>query len=125
MKWINPAKKSLGFKLRENVARILLFFDLRYNFIDSRYLRTIMKIPAELSAREYWALYLFWQGIYPDLKFAETDYRFLRDYNFFSQLGFRLFKKTISILKSLNKLFRHKKSDLTYSSEKSIHFDYL
>jgi GT2 family glycosyltransferase len=102
------------FKLKEYVARSLLYFDMRYNFIDSKFLRDNSKIPLNTSPREYWALVLFWKGIFPDKKFDMPLQEFGLRYNFLEKLGFRFLLNTLKFFKTTSSVFdsEHKDFDI-------------
>jgi len=76
--------------LRIFIARVILYFDLRYKFINIKYIESMRGVtnsrksnapatpkslkagsaPKELTAREHYALILFWSGVAPHPKLA-------------------------------------------------------
>lgn len=109
-------------KVKEYIARILLYFDMRYNYIDSIYIRDNFHFNSDIKTREYWALVLFWKGAFPDKKFETALQDFKEKYNFLEILLFIMFKV---LLKSLNFLAKeqHKKSSIVNPAASSK-FDY-
>ena len=86
-------------KVKEYIGRILLYFDMRYNYIDSTYLRDNFHFNSDQKPREYWALFLFWEGIFPDKKFETTFQEFKKRYNLLERLLLFLFKALLKSLK--------------------------
>lgn len=97
-------------KVKEYIGRILLYFDLRFNFIDSTYLRDNFHVNSDIKMREYWALILFWEGVFPDKKFEIAFQEFKAKYNLLERLLFILFK---ALLKSLRFLARQRRENRT------------
>lgn len=87
--------------LKEYIGRILLHFDMRYNFIDSNYLRKNLQLPSGSNPREYWATTLFWKGIKPDKKFELSPKVLGGNYHFGELVAFALFKLILNFLGSV------------------------
>lgn len=113
------------FKLREYVSRCLLYFDLQYNFIDSKFLRDNSKIPLNISPREYWALILFWKGVFPDKKFYMPLQEFGLRYNFLQKLGFRFLRNTLRIIRYTYLIFVSEHKDLDVYQLSKLDFSKL
>lgn len=94
-------------KIRIGVARILLKIDMKYNFIDPIFLQKREDIPKSLSSREYWALNLFWRGVFPDSKFETQDQNFDERYNKVEKLAFNLFRNLLCFIRSMKRSARN------------------
>ena len=113
------------FRLKEFVGRLLLYFDLRYNFIDPKYLRDNLKVPLEMTPRDYWALVLFWRGIYPDKKFEMSLKEFGFRYNFIQRLGFRFLRITLNFFEKVSSVRQFEDEDFHSNATSSLDFTQL
>jgi GT2 family glycosyltransferase len=113
------------FRLKEFVGRLLLYFDLQYNFIDPKYLRDNLKVPLEMTPRDYWALVLFWRGIYPDKKFEMSLKEFGFRYNFIQRLGFRFLRITLNFFEKVSSVRQFEDEDFHSNATSSLDFTQL
>ena len=113
------------FKLKEYVARSLLYFDLKYNFIDSKFLRDNSKIPLNITPREYWALVLFWKGVFPDKKFDMPLQEFGLRYNFLQKLGFRFLRNALKFFRSISSVSDSEHKDFEINQLSKLDYSQL
>jgi GT2 family glycosyltransferase len=107
--------------LRIFFARVILFFDVRLRFINIDYIDSLRgisnsrkgihslnptkkhnTIPIKtVSAREYYALVLFWSGIAPHPRFNELE-KLPKSYTFWVRFSYRIVKSIFNVMNRVN-----------------------
>jgi GT2 family glycosyltransferase len=107
-------------------AKIILYLDVRYRFINVEFINTlslttyakknifkkkkenvtqkIISATESLSAREFYALELFWRGIPPHPKFLTTK-KLPKNKNLKLKIGYVLYKRILGFLQYVNPEF--------------------